>query len=66
MQGAVVIESFGAAVESGALEEFPLGQSWTSMIAYEEFLEMAGVILLIYALLYVISSDQLSYPHKRT
>jgi hypothetical protein len=56
--GAIGMESVGAAVESGALEDFPLGQSWTSMIIYEEFLEMAGIIVLIHALLCIIASAQ--------
>lgn len=59
--GAVVVESIGAAVENDTLERFPLGQSWTRMIVYEELLEMFGVIALIHTFLRVIALDEAPY-----
>jgi hypothetical protein len=59
--GAVVIESIGAAVWNGAIEAFPLGQTWPRMIVYEELLEMVGVILLIHTLLRVLALDEAPY-----
>ncbi len=57
LTGAVIVESIGAAVESGRLAGFPLGLSWTWMIIAEEMLEMMGVILLIHTLLTVMAFD---------
>jgi hypothetical protein len=48
--GAVGFESLGSLVSLGTLHDFPLGLSWHKEIAIEEFLEMAGVILLVAAL----------------
>ena len=61
LTGAVVIESIGAAVESGGIRRFPLGQTWHRMIAYEETLEMLGAILLIHTLLRVMALDTPPY-----
>lgn len=59
--GALVVEMIGAAVDSGALRAFPLGQTWTQMIAYEEVLEMAGIILLIHTILRILELKEAPY-----
>ena len=59
--GTVVLESIGAAVWNGALEAFPLGQTWPRMILYEELLEMLGIILLIHTLLCIVALDESPY-----
>lgn len=61
ISGAVGIESIAAAVELGQLEQMPLGQSWPRMIAYEETVEMIGVVLLIYTLLRILADPVTPY-----
>ena len=59
--GAIAVESVGAAVDTGTLADFPLGQSWRRMIILEELFEMMGVILLIHTLLRVIALEHAPY-----
>ncbi len=64
ISGAVVVESTGAAFENGMLTGMPFDQSWARMIAYEETLEMLGVILLIRTLLRILTFDAPLYREQ--
>lgn len=50
LSGAIGMESVGALLESGRMADFPVGLTWRRIIAMEEFLEMSGVIFLIYTI----------------
>lgn len=50
LSGAIGMESVGALVEMQSISHFPVGLNWHRVIALEEFLEMLGVITLVYTL----------------
>jgi hypothetical protein len=59
--GAVVFESLGAMIDSGKLRRLDLWEYWPWIVVGEELLEMAGVILLVYVLLRVLSLEDTPY-----
>jgi hypothetical protein len=61
VSGAAIVESFGALLQSGRIDQFPFGLSWSRMILIEEGLEMIGVALLIYAFLRVLALGHAPY-----
>lgn len=57
LSGALGLEMLGAAVDSGEVE-FPAGLNWVRAVILEEFLEMTGIILLIYGLMRFMSKNR--------
>ena len=47
LTGAIFFETLGSLVQSQTLSRFPLGLTWTGVIALEEFMELAGVCMFV-------------------